>query len=108
MLLAAVVITVKTETTAKLIGIVIPILVALVTKASASSGMKAVINALMSAVAGALAVVVQQHGDVWNLNTLGASIGWTWVVSIATYYGLLKPAGIAPAVARVTARAGIG
>lgn len=95
------------QTLAVLTGVLIPILVGIVTKLDASSGLKAVLNAFLSAVAGALSTVVANSGQlVWREFVTGVAI--TWVVSVATYYGLYKPSGVAGTVAATTAGFGIG
>lgn len=96
-----------TQTLSVLTGVLIPILVGIVTKMQASSGIKATINALLSAVAGALSTVIANSGNlVWREFVTGVSI--TWVVSVATYYGLYKPTGVAGTVAATTAGFGLG
>jgi len=88
-------------------GTFIPIVVALVTKWKTSSGVKAVVNGLLAAVAGAVAVATQANGVVNVRNTVGA-IALAWLTSVATYYGLWKPTGIANAVGEKTQNVGIG
>ncbi len=90
-------VTVDVATVGVVLGTVIPILVALVTKRVASPGTKAVVNLLLSAIAGALSVLVAEaQGTVVELEASAfvASVALTWVTSVATHYGLLKPTGI--------------
>lgn len=89
------------------VGVLIPILVALLTKLNASRGLKAVINLGLSAIAGAVVVAIQASGAV-DVGHVVISIGTTWIVSIASYYGLTAPTGVAPAVASATAGVGVG
>lgn len=89
------------------IGILIPLLVALVTKLDASKSLKAVLNLGLSAVAGAAVVAVQAAGNI-DVSSVIVGIGTTWITSIVSYYGLTAPAGIAPAVAKATATKGVG
>lgn len=88
-------------------GTVIPIVTGIITKLSASSGLKALVSAVL---AGAVAVA----GYVGEWNGVG-----TWkqalVVGLvafmqhaASYYGLLKPTGIAPAIQETTRGFGLG
>lgn len=79
------------------LGTIIPILVALVTKRVANPGQKAVINFLLSAIAGSLSVVVAQaQNDLVNIDVSSfvSAIALTWVTSVASHYGLLKPTGV--------------
>ncbi len=88
-------------------GAIIPILVGIVTKMSASSGLKAVVNFLLSAVAGAVAVAIEHEGAV-NVEEWVVGIGMTWVISVATHYGLWKPTGASSTVQASTAGFGLG
>ena len=85
----------------------VPLLTGIITKTSASSGAKAVINLLLSAVLGAVATVVAAKGAlVWQEFAL--SIGVAWVVSVSTHYGFWKPTGVTAAVQANTAGLGVG
>ena len=88
-------------------GVLVPLLVGLLTKVSASPAVKAVVNAALSAVNGAVAVAAPAgEGFVWRAFV----VAWvtTFVTSAATYYGIYKPTGVAPAVANTTGNVGIG
>lgn len=98
-------IAVDTQLIAFASGTVVPLLVALLVKARASSAVKAIANAVLSATAGALATLSEAGGFLSA--DLGVSIFYAWVASIATYQGLLKPTGIAGAIA-VTVPGGLG
>jgi hypothetical protein len=92
------------------VSTLIPVLVALVTKAHASAGVKAVVNALLSAVAGAATVAIAHKGKVDPGHVLVA-IGVAWFTSVTTHFGLLKPVGVTGAdgaVQQSTRRLGIG
>lgn len=97
------------QTISFLCGVLIPLLVGVLTKVNASSGLKAVVNALLSALAGALAAFTQTGltGDV-DWKTLILSMLSTWIVSVATYYGIWKPTGVAGTVNVKTGRFGVG
>lgn len=98
---------IDTATISILLGVVIPIVVGIVTKIDAAPGLKAVLNALLSAITGALNLVLTNEGAlVWR--EFVTSIALAWLVSVATYYGLWKPTGVAGTVATATARVGIG
>lgn len=113
-MLLALHVTIDVATISFVAGTLIPILVALVTRQSASPGIKAAVNLLLSIVAGALsAVVASATGEVATLEvgSFVTSIGTAWITSIATHYGLLKPTGVtgtAGVVQRNTANVGIG
>lgn len=96
----------NTQVLSILLGVVIPILVGLVTNHTASSGLKAILNAGLSILAGLLNAAFQADGIITREAVLAAAM--TWVVSIATYYGLYRPTGIAEAVQKKTAGFGIG
>lgn len=88
-----------------LIGTVIPLLVGLLTKLNASSGVKAVVNALLAALAGFL---TEAGSDEFVLGSAIVTVLLTWAVSVATYYGLYKPTGTSQAVQRSTRNFGVG
>lgn len=87
-------------------GVFIPLLVAVLTRSSASRGLKAVLNALLSLAAGLVATAIATDG-LLEMQTV-VSVGITWVTSVATYYGLLKPSGVAPLLADATKNFGLG
>lgn len=75
-----------------LAGTVIPVAVALVTARVASSRIKGALNALLALVAGL--VVTAQQADGVISKTGAVVVFYTWVASVATHYGLLKPTGL--------------
>lgn len=91
---------------AMIAGLVIPLLVGLVTKINASGGLRAVLNAFFSAVAGAIAVIGTDLERA-ELRTFVVAIVSTWIVSVATYYGVWKPTGVAGSVIDATGRFGL-
>lgn len=88
-------------------GSVVPFLVGLVTKELASSGLKGVLNAVLSAIAGVATVLLAGDGvaEVQELVNAGFV---TFLSSIGTYYGIWKPTGAAQKVQRSTAKVGVG
>lgn len=76
-----------------LIGTVIPILVALVTRSTARPGLKAVVNLALSALSGFGTEYINSANFVWQQALLTTVV--TFVVSVATYYGLWKPTNVA-------------
>lgn len=87
-------------------GFAIPLVVGFITKLRASSAVKALLNFLLSAIAGGLTVALAANGDVVGTTWL-LGIAQTFVVSIASYYGLWKHT-VAPAIAQSTPNFGIG
>jgi len=72
------------------VTILLPVLVGLVTKASTSGGFKAILLAALSAVTGIGSVLIATDGPVDLYPLFLASVG-TFVIAVATYYGLWKP-----------------
>lgn len=87
-------------------GAVIPLLVGLVTKYNAHRGLKGLLNALLSAIGGGIAVAIGANGTV-TLGTWLLTMAQTFALSIATYYGVWKPTGVAQAVQSSTANLGL-
>lgn len=87
-------------------GVLIPLLVAALAKAHASSSVKAVLNLGLSAIAGTVGTLLLQSHANWQAWLL--SVAMTWGTSIVSYYGLHKPTGTAPAVSSATSSVGIG
>lgn len=75
-----------------LVGFVLPILVGLVTRWSTRSGVKAVVLLALTAVTGLLNDWLS-HPDI-NLALAALYAGETWVVAVATHFGLWKPANV--------------
>ncbi len=95
------------ETVVSLIGLLVPVVVAIVSKRVASAGLKGVLNLLLSAVAGSVAYLVTEMGTYDLAGFLGATLN-TFIVSIVSYYGLYKPTGITDNVNSATANFGFG
>lgn len=89
-----------------LIGVLIPIAVALITKSNASSAVKAVTQVVLATLVVALQRVLEANGVV-DLATFATTLLMTEIVAVATYYGLLKHT-VNPPIARATARFGLG
>lgn len=86
-------------------GVIIPLLVGLLTKLNAPSGVKAVLNFGLSAAAGLLATTTEIDFE-WQPFLI--NWGFTWAISIATYYGLWRPTTVSTEVQEKTADFGIG
>lgn len=95
------------EVVARLLGLLVSLLVAVATKKYASSTVKATLNVALAAVLGALSVLVTANGHYDVSAFINAALN-TFVVDIAAYYGLYKPAGIADAVQHKTRKVGVG
>ncbi len=89
------------------VGVLIPLLVALLTKVNASRTVKAVLNLGLSAIAGAVVVAIQASGNI-NVQNLVVGVGTTWIASIVSYYGVHDPTGSASAVAGIAPNVGLG
>lgn len=89
-------------------GTAVPVLTGLVTKLEASSGMKALVGVVLSAVVAVLAAVVQGNG-VADPNVLIPLFIATFWTHVTTFYGWWRPVGggVAPG-AKATAATGIG
>lgn len=88
-------------------GFVVPVLVAILAKSSASKPLKAILNAVLVAVGASLVVAIKMNGAV-DLYGWGSSIAEAALASWASYYGFWKPTGLAPSVHEATGRFGIG
>lgn len=78
-----------------LITVVAPLLVGLLTKASWSASLKAVMLAGISALIGIGQGFLAAPPDVtwdWKVAVVNAVIAW--VIAVATYFGLWKPTGV--------------
>lgn len=90
-----------------LVGVFIPILVALVMKSRATSQQKAAANAFLVAAMGSLTTVITNKGAlrpsefVWGILVTG-------ITSWASYNGLWKPSGVTDTVQIKTGNVGLG
>lgn len=89
-------------------GTLIPLLVGVATKLGASPGLKAVIGLVLVAVVTALNVIVTNNGT-FVIRDVVVLFATTFVVHVASYYGLWKPigGGAAPG-AEATKNFGVG
>lgn len=94
------------STIAIISGILIPLVVGVISKTQASAGLKAILNAGLSALAGFLVVLVPDKP--FSLKEAVVSIGTVWAIGVATYFGLWKPAGVTEAIQEKTSGFGIG
>lgn len=76
-----------------LVGTVLPVLVGLVTRSSTSNGLKAILLAAFSAISG-FATEVLESGDDFQMSTALITALGTFLVGVATHFGLWKPTGV--------------
>lgn len=90
---------------------ILAIVVAIVTKADANAGVKAVVLTVLAGITAVVAPAVQNGSDLaLDSKTLGAFVV-VMIAAVAAHFGVLKPLGITGqdgAVARKTAGFGIG
>lgn len=78
------------------VTVLLPVLVGLVTKQSTSSGIKAVLLAILSAITGVASALIQaNNADVSvDLYPLAISAVSVFVIAVAAHYGLWKPTSV--------------
>lgn len=91
----------------RVLGFLIPIVTALVTKLNASSQVKSLVTLTLAVLTASVATLVAADGG-WDLNAFLNAFMNTFIPAIAAYYGLLKPAGVTGYVAEATAGVGLG
>lgn len=94
-------------TLTRLLGLLVPLLVATITKKYASAGLKGFLNLVASAVVGSLVYLVAENGGYDWTGFVNASLD-TFMTSIIAYYGVLKPTGLAGSFTNATAGFGFG
>lgn len=99
-------VTAPVQALAWILGTLCPILVAIVTKASAPSWLKAMLNAGLATLAGLLAVAIEAKGHLDAFAWLLA-IGNSMLVAFAVYAGFLKHV-VTPQIEKLTGNVGIG
>lgn len=90
-----------------ILGFVVPVVTAILTKSTAHPAIKAISTALLAAGAGCLAAAIKLNGHV-DLNEWGVTIGQAMVMAWASYYGFWKPTTVAPSIHEATGRFGVG
>lgn len=89
-----------------IVGVVIPLLTALITKANASSAVKALTTLGLTIFASAVQGIIDVNGVV-NTKTFLANFVATFAVAILSYYGFTKHVGT-PAVRDIVPEHGLG
>jgi hypothetical protein len=84
------------EVVSMVVGVLLPILVGLVTKAVTSPSTKAILLAALSALSGFLTEFVEVANSGAAFQVDQALLTWlmTFVVAVAVHYGLWKPTGV--------------
>lgn len=75
------------------LSVVLPSLVALVTRRLSAPQVKTTVLLALSAIAGTLTQLTTNGGE-FEFKTALASFGTTFLASVSAHYGLLKPAGV--------------
>lgn len=76
-----------------IVGFILPMLTALVTKRVASGGVKAIVLLLLSIVAGFF-TELQQHDGTFLLWPTVVNILVTFATAVISHFGLLQPVGV--------------
>lgn len=79
-----------------IVGFLTPIVTSLFIQSSWTSGAKAVVNFIVAAIAGIGTVYFEGNVDFNHVTV--STVLFCIVTSIASYHGLLRPTGVAPAV----------
>lgn len=90
-----------------IVGALVPLLVAVLSKVNASSGLKAVLNLGLSILAGVASTLLLTDGETTFLGIATSAIT-VYLASGVTYQNLWKPTAVAPAVAEKTSGFGLG
>lgn len=92
----------------RIIGILIPLLTALVTKRLATGGLKSVVTLALSVITAVAATLVAADGHHFAWTAFVNAFVNAFVPAIAAYYGLWKGTGVAGTVANIAPHVGIG
>lgn len=92
---------------ARVLGLVVPLLVAVAAKEIASPRLKSIIHVALAGVAAVAATLVGADGS-WAWGTFFNAWLNAFITGVITYYGALKPTGLSGYVAAKTALVGIG
>lgn len=101
-------ITLDAQAVAFVIGVLLPFVTAFLTKLSASSRLKAIVNLVLVGITGVVAVLTTNAGRTLTVKEFILAIGTAFVAAIASHYGLWKPTGATPAVQAATPNFGLG
>ena len=93
---------------ANLASLAVPLLVNLITKASASDGLRAIVNIVAVAVLAALALWTNPGGGDVTWQLAAYTFLSSLVTSFTAYKALWKPTGVSGSLAAATANVGLG
>lgn len=88
-------------------GSILPLVTGLVTKMDSSSKVKAVVNLVLTVIAGVLAAIIQAKGSI-TVGQILSAIFITFTGSGASYNHFWKPTGVAQKVQAIAPNTGIG
>lgn len=94
-------------TLAALIGLAVPLLVALLSKTHASDGLKVILNLVLTAAGSVALTLVGGEGAFAWAAFVNAWVA-AFVTSVTAYYGAYKPSGISGGVQTATGAFGFG
>ena len=101
-------ITLDAQAIAIIVGVLLPLATAFLTKVGASGRLKALVNLLLCGVTGVVAVLTTNAGHTVTVREFVLAIGTAFISAIAAHYGLWKPTGASPAVQAATPNFGLG
>lgn len=101
-------ITIDAITVSFIVGVIVPFVTGVLTKASAHPGLKGFVTLLLSGITGTVAVLTTNAGHAITVRELVLAIGSAWFMAVGSYVGLWRPTGAAPALHRATGNFGIG
>lgn len=81
-----------------IIGVCIPLLTGIVTKVGASEAVKGVVSIALAAIAGLVSTGLTDNGGAIISQTSLFNAAIAFVISIATFFGIWQPTGIAEKV----------
>ncbi len=107
-MLAILAFAIEAQTVQLILGVILPLIVGVVTKANASKSVKALVLLILSLIGTTLSGAIGDDGAAVFSQEMLSGIVQTWVVAIATYYGLWKPSGASAVINTKTADFGLG
>lgn len=99
--------TLEPQTVYILSALVLPLLVGLVTKAEAARKVRSVLLLTLASLSTLLTRATLDDGSAVLTQGLVWDVAVTWVVAVASYYGLWKPSGVSPAINDRTSEFGV-
>lgn len=100
--------TLDIRTVATLAAVVLPLLVNLITKQSASDGLKSIINLIGSALITVLSLWINPDGQEVTLWLAINTFVFAILTSVVAYKGVWKPTGVSGSIAASTPNLGLG